>query len=101
MIKIKVDESLSSREQYHEASVVFGPIPKRPLEQLIDDAKKLGFDLVEIDIAEIHDEFTNKPYESPVILLFNKEQGTHAVISQKESIFLGHSFSLHSYHPED
>lgn len=95
---INVIEELSGYAEFREASVT-GPMTKTSLEQLIDDAKKEGYNLVGLDVAEIHDEFMRGTYQSPVILFFDKENQRHAIISQKQSIVFGHLYTLHSYNP--
>ncbi|MDD5133744.1 MAG: hypothetical protein PHD81_00040 [Candidatus Nanoarchaeia archaeon] len=94
---IKLIEQLSGYSQFREGAGRVNGENEAPLEVLIADAKKEGFNLIGLDVAEIHDAVTETPYQSPVILLFNQRQDRHAVISQKLNKALGYLYRLDTY----
>lgn len=100
MKKIKVTEHLSEYGAYREAAADSGPMKEFSLQKLFDYAKSLSFELYDLDNAEIHGKSLRKPYQSPVVLLYDKENDTHAVISRHGDGLLK-SFRAHPYKLED
>ena len=69
---------------------------EHPLQRAIKEAEEMGFEITKMDSVKIFPE-RGPSYESPAIILFNREEQRYSAIIQKESFLIGNTYKIVTY----